>query len=440
MSVEEETDFLPLHETIFLKDAKRLEHLIESQKYDIDKKDKFGNTALHIAAMIGATDCLQCLLKHKADANIKNLNGWTPLAETVSYGSRTAIKSILRRIKQQNRENMDIRRPTLVKTLKDLNDFEMELRWEFHSWVPLLSRLLPSDVCKISKKGSAIRMDSTLIEFTDMKWKRGDITFLFRGDKETSENLIVMDNENKVFQKIQRNEIDSTLEEEVDYLMCSDIVSAQMSTKTINFTPAQNGWIFKEDKVEVIGKVSCDVYHVHGMNLISKKRREHLSEEDMRKNKELSEAFHRGDTMLMENEKCQPLTRKNSLTPPMENPWSFVNYIESSGLYLGRDPRQTESKKTIKGNVWMSEDFPLSTDLILNILNVIAPAKHFQKMKDFVSLKLPPGFPVKIEIPVLPTIVARVSFHDFEWKNELDDDLFVLPTEYKEDPNHFPDL
>jgi len=27
---------------------------------------------------------------------------------------------------------------------------------------------------------------------------------------------------------------------------------------------------------------------------------------------------------------------------------------------------------------------------------VIAPAKHFQKMKDFVSLKLPPGFPVKI--------------------------------------------
>ena len=37
---------------------------------------------------------------------------------------------------------------------------------------------------------------------------------------------------------------------------------------------------------------------------------------------------------------------------------------------------------------------------ILNILNVIAPAKHFQKMKDFVSLKLPPGFPVKIGEPL----------------------------------------
>lgn len=29
----------------------------------------------------------------------------------------------------------------------------------------------------------------------------------------------------------------------------SDIVSAQMSTKPITFTPAQQGWIFKQDKV-----------------------------------------------------------------------------------------------------------------------------------------------------------------------------------------------
>ena len=37
-------------------------------------------------------DCLQCLVRNKADANVKNLKGWTPLAETVSYGSRTASK------------------------------------------------------------------------------------------------------------------------------------------------------------------------------------------------------------------------------------------------------------------------------------------------------------------------------------------------------------
>ena len=26
------------------------------------------------------------------------------------------------------------------------------------------------------------RMDSTLVDFTDMKWQRGDVTFIFNGD------------------------------------------------------------------------------------------------------------------------------------------------------------------------------------------------------------------------------------------------------------------
>lgn len=38
------------------------------------------------------------------------------------------------------------------------------------------------------------------------------------------------------------------IEEEVDNLMSNDIMSAVMSTKTITFTRAQSGWIFKEDK------------------------------------------------------------------------------------------------------------------------------------------------------------------------------------------------
>lgn len=59
-------------------------------------------------------------------------------------------------------------------------------------------------------------------------------------------------------------------------------------------------------------------------------------------------------------------------------------------------------------------------------------------------MKLPPGFPVKVDIPVLPTVSARVTFHDFEWKNDADnqlsDDLFRVPTGYTEDPSRFPDL
>ncbi len=38
------------------------------------------------------------------------------------------------------------------------------------------------------------------------------------------------------------------IEDEVDILMSSDIVAAQMSTKNITFSRAQSGWLFKEDK------------------------------------------------------------------------------------------------------------------------------------------------------------------------------------------------
>lgn len=43
-----------------------------------------------------------------------------------------------------------------------------------------------------------------------------------------------------------------------------------------------------------------------------------------------------------------------------------------------------------------SPDFPLSVDMLLNVLEVITPFKHFNKLREFVQMKLPPGFPVKI--------------------------------------------
>lgn len=45
-------------------------------------------------------------------------------------------------------------------------------------------------------------------------------------------------------------------EEEVDILMSSDIYSATLSTKSITFTRAQTGWLFREDKTVSLKKIS----------------------------------------------------------------------------------------------------------------------------------------------------------------------------------------
>lgn len=76
--------------------------------------------------------------------------------------------------------------------------------------VPLVSRMLPSDICKIHKKGAAIRLDTTLVDFNDMRWERGDISFLFSGSSKPSHSLTVLDNKLKVYQNI-RHEVSKNI-------------------------------------------------------------------------------------------------------------------------------------------------------------------------------------------------------------------------------------
>ena len=46
-------------------------------------------------------------------------------------------------------------------------------------------------------------MDTTLVNFSEMKWERGDITFLFIGEHERKHSFYVLDNKFRVYQKIK---------------------------------------------------------------------------------------------------------------------------------------------------------------------------------------------------------------------------------------------
>ncbi|XP_029768187.1 ankyrin repeat domain-containing protein 13C-A [Terrapene carolina triunguis] len=251
--------------------------------------------------MLGHKECAHLLLAHNAPVKVKNAQGWSPLAEAISYGDRQMITALLRKLKQQSRESVEEKRPRLLKALKELGDFYLELHWDFQSWVPLLSRILPSDACKIYKQGINIRLDTTLIDFTDMKCQRGDLSFIFNGDATPSESFVVLDNEQKVYQRIHHEESEMETEEEVDILMSSDIYSATLSTKSITFTRAQTGWLFREDKTERVGNFLADFYLVNGLVLESRKRREHLSEEDILRNKAIMESLSKGGNLMEQN-------------------------------------------------------------------------------------------------------------------------------------------
>ncbi|XP_051022027.1 ankyrin repeat domain-containing protein 13C isoform X2 [Acomys russatus] len=440
----------PVHECVFKGDVRRLSSLIRT--HNIGQKDNH--------------ECAHLLLAHNAPVKVKNAQGWSPLAEAISYGDRQMITALLRKLKQQSRESVGEKRPRLLKALKELGDFYLELHWDFQSWVPLLSRILPSDACKIYKQGINIRLDTTLIDFTDMKCQRGDLSFIFNGDAAPSESFVVLDNEQKVYQRIHHeqreqlcqsaclrsvprtshtqqsfdfHESEMETEEEVDILMSSDIYSATLSTKSISFTRAQTGWLFREDKTERVGNFLADFYLVNGLVLESRKRREHLSEEDILRNKAIMESLSKGGSLTEQN--FEPV-RRQSLTPPPQNTITWEEYISAENgkaPHLGRELVCKESKKTFKATVAMSQEFPLGIESLLNVLEVIAPFKHFNKLREFVQMKLPPGFPVKLDIPVFPTITATVTFQEFRC-DEFDGSIFAIPEDYKEDPSRFPDL
>lgn len=340
---------------------------------------------------------------------------------------------------------MENRRPDLVQALKQIDDFYMELKWDFHSWVPLVSRILPSDICKIYKCGCQIRFDTTLVDFSEMKWERGDISFLFRGDKPPKESLTVLDREYECYQRVRYEESEGEIEDEVDILMSNDIMAAQMSTKGINFSRAQSGWIFREDRRELVaGQYDCDLYSINGLMLESRKRREHLSRDDLQKNKALMENLIKGGaggggagqiTAGGARDEVPPY-RRDSLQPPSNSEISWEQYIEAEpGKHpnLGRNVVYKESAKGFKATLAMSKDFPLTVQTLLDVLEVVAPFKHFAKLREFITMKLPPGFPVKIDIPILPTVTATVTFQKFEFRSSFPEAMFEIPANFQED-------
>ncbi|RDD43687.1 Ankyrin repeat domain-containing protein 13C [Trichoplax sp. H2] len=422
----------PVHYHVFNGNANEMVKSLQ-KGHDINRKDKHGNTPLHLAVMLGHKDCIKLLLQRKPSLKAKNNYGWTPLDEAISYGDRLTVTQLLLTMKTISKQDLKAKRPRVIAALKSLGDFYMELKWEFTSWIPFLSRLLPSDICKIRKRDACIRVDSTLADFSEMKWQRGDVSLIFNGNNDAHPLPIVLDNDKKTFQKMRFKDDDAEVDEEVDLLMSNNIVSGQTTSEQVTFTKVQSGWIFRENKIETIGNFKADVFSVNGLQLIQRKRREHLSEEDKKKNKELMKKISKGDSKMFDEDYLKPEHRM-SLEPPAKCKMTWQEYLESRDMpQLARLVDVKETRKAFKPQVAMSQEFPLDVNVLVDILTILSPMKQFTKLKEFIQMKLPPGFPVKLELSILPTITAKVSFQEYSSSDDIPVSIFFIPRDYKEE-------
>lgn len=97
---------------------------------------------------------------------------------------------------------------------------------------------------------------------------------------------------------------------------------------------------------------------------------------------------------------------------------------------------ESEYKKGLRPVLWLTPDFPLQTEELLPLLDILAnKVKAVRRLRELLTTKLPTGtFPVKIAIPIVPTIRVLVTFTKFEELQPIEE--FSTPLS---SPAHFQD-
>lgn len=83
---------------------------------------------------------------------------------------------------------------------------------------------------------------------------------------------------------------------------------------------------------------------------------------------------------------------------------------------INESKNESEYKKGLRPVLWLTPDFPLKTDELLPLLDILAnKVKAIRRLRELLTTKLPQGtFPVKVAIPIVPTIRVLVTFTKFE--------------------------
>ncbi|XP_078083433.1 ankyrin repeat domain-containing protein 13A isoform X2 [Mustelus asterias] len=366
------------------------------------------------------------LLRNNASVDKENAKGWTVLQEAVSTGDPELLEKVLQ-YRDYNRINSQLNGvPELLSKIQKTSDFYVEMKWEFTSWIPLVSKMCPSDVHRVWKSGANLRVDTTLLNFENMKWERGHRSYIFTGKADSAE-FIEIDHDNQVVDRehftLSQEQQSLTLssikptKDQIANRLTSPIVSTVLDTKNISFERSKSGfWGWRTDKTDVIQAHEAKVFTVNNVNVVTRSRTEHLTEDEKAKYKDDKNLL---ESLLGTVEEHIPQSgHLVTETATINNPTSIIpeEYFnpefDLGDRDIGRPMELSTKLRKFKATLWLCEDYPLSfVEQVIPIIDLMARSSlHFAKLRDFITLQLPPGFPVKIEIPLFYVLNARITF------------------------------
>lgn len=343
----------------------------------------------------------------------------------------------------------------------------------------MLSRICPSDTYKVYKRGSNVRIDTTLLGFDNTSWQRGNRSYIFKGENDTA-TMIEIDHD---LQEVAIEHLKGVSEdivgikpskESIAFRLQAPVISNNIDMEKISFERNKSGfWGWRGEAVENINGFDCKVYGASNVEFITRTRTEHLGEEAARVKNSRTPLQHflgMSETDYDHSPKSPASPVSVGDEPPPSPPTlelpasSFTTTTDECAVTLeeyfsnadlkGRDvgrPRKITNKvQKFKAKLWLSEQFPIKLqEQVLPILDLMSTlaSPHISKLKDFITMQLPAGFPVKIEIPLFHVLNAVVTFSNcFGMDNPIpqvtkieendriscviDDNVFEIPPKY----------
>lgn len=316
---------------------------------------------------------------------------------------------------------------------------------------------------KIWKKGANFRVDTTLVGYENLKWTRGRLSIIFRelpaGSERPGEVLIVdyvherFENATEV-QLGRQDTIDEQIERELREICSGPLLTTQAATSNCRFEPMLN-WRGAQ-KEESVSGYKCKMLSMDGF--VYRALQRHLKDGATGDAKALpssssssaasSSAPASKEVAKVDASPRQETSTGKEPTGPIDHSvgddlaMSWDRYARAQAAPTGKVPLLykneyvTGKERVFKGTVWVTPQFQRKATDFLPIFECMVLSnqpKRFEKLAEFVRLRLPEDqFPVKVELPVFPTISGQATFLIYQEKaaSEIDDQLFQVPESF----------
>ncbi|KAK7412670.1 hypothetical protein VNO78_04208 [Psophocarpus tetragonolobus] len=422
------------------------ERVAEKISAVLDRRDvPFRETPLHLAVRLNDIAATRALATAGADISLHNAAGWNPLQEALCRRASDIAHVLVRLHHRAAWAKWRRRLPRLVAALRRMRDFYMEISFHFESSViPFVGKIAPSDTYKIWKRDGNLRADTTLAGFDGLKIQRADQSFLFLGDGDgdghiQAGSLLVLNRDDKkIFDAFENAGAPMSDSDAAGFCSQSSVYRPGMDVTKAELVGRTN-WR-RQEKMENVGEWKARVYEVHNVIFSFRSRKVPGVESDVAGSEQVlpleldedEDGFlvaenpsfgipassnsdkRRHSSFVREDREWVPMGRKSVDLPSVAvaPPRRSVAIAQPS---VAPPTKEKEYLRSLRPAVWLTEQFPLKTEELLPLLDILAnKVKAVRRLRELLTTKFPPGsFPVKVAIPVVPTVRVVVTFTKF---------------------------